>query len=417
VASVAEIELVHVRDRGLNSQRRRLRRPRELAVSASNCRGCGSATRGRFLCPCYNFGDMAKRKRVNPQGEVEVATKSRRRCCLCFSLSGDMGQKAGQIAHLDQDPSNNNPDNLAWLCIPHHDQYDGRTSQSKNYTMHEVKAYRRMLFQHIEAGGLTTNPSAVPVEERKRQVEVERANFEDAVSSDRFHRFRADAAIMAVSIIPAVLPEPVYFSRSKELVFRQVLQPIGSSEGCPLRHEPKAIVCPASTDHAPSAMTELREDGALFGVLNMMYGRDSVLDLTSMTNDRSRLKFEPDKPFPLWMNTYQPWTVTAVARYLAGLKKLSVCGPWYLGLSILKAKHCQLIPSNDWGWLHDNGPSSPSAYDRMRADTTLIPADAEVSTVDGVEVLLRRPLKHLWSHCNYPRPPSFGRNGEVCWPE
>lgn len=57
--------------------------------------------------------------------------------------------KKGQIAHLDHDSSNNDLESLAFLCLPHHDQYDSRTSQSKNFMTAEVKGYRRELHEFL----------------------------------------------------------------------------------------------------------------------------------------------------------------------------------------------------------------------------------------------------------------------------
>jgi uncharacterized protein YjbI with pentapeptide repeats len=82
--------------------------------------------------------------------ETEVFIMSARRCCICFSLEGDFNEKPGQIAHLDKDPSNSNFDNLAWLCLPHHDKYDSTTSQSKGLTINEVKRYRALLYKKVE---------------------------------------------------------------------------------------------------------------------------------------------------------------------------------------------------------------------------------------------------------------------------
>jgi len=48
----------------------------------------------------------------------------------------------GQIAHLDNDASNNSLDNLAFFCLEHHDQYDSRTSQSKGLMIEEARRYR-----------------------------------------------------------------------------------------------------------------------------------------------------------------------------------------------------------------------------------------------------------------------------------
>jgi predicted transcriptional regulator len=109
---------------------------------------------------------MAKRKRPNQVTETEVLTRSRRRCCICFGLSRDVEIKAGQIAHLDGNNSNNEADNLAFLCFEHHDQYDSTTSQSKNFTIREVKRYKEELQEKvlplIEVGTVT-KPQSPPV--------------------------------------------------------------------------------------------------------------------------------------------------------------------------------------------------------------------------------------------------------------
>jgi hypothetical protein len=97
-------------------------------------------------------GKKPSRKAVPPANETAELTKGARRCMLCFHLDGDLTEKVGQIAHLDQDPSNGLEDNLAWMCMPHHSQYDSKTSQHKNYTIPEVKAYRSKLYEAIARG-------------------------------------------------------------------------------------------------------------------------------------------------------------------------------------------------------------------------------------------------------------------------
>jgi hypothetical protein len=57
------------------------------------------------------------RKENKSEIEEEVLTSSRRRCAMCFGLKRDHIIKRGQIAHLDGDHSNNDPDNLAFLCL------------------------------------------------------------------------------------------------------------------------------------------------------------------------------------------------------------------------------------------------------------------------------------------------------------
>lgn len=89
------------------------------------------------------------RKKIHATIETKVFMMSRRRCCICFGLEHDETRKKGQIAHLDRNPANNDPENLAYLCLEHHDEYDGRTSQSKGLTTEEVKGYRQELYNHF----------------------------------------------------------------------------------------------------------------------------------------------------------------------------------------------------------------------------------------------------------------------------
>ena len=90
------------------------------------------------------------RKRIASAVETNVLTLSRRRCCVCFCLEGDLGAKTqGQIAHVDHDPANNKLDNLAYLCLRHHDLYDTTQSQSKGITIGELKHYRNELYRNL----------------------------------------------------------------------------------------------------------------------------------------------------------------------------------------------------------------------------------------------------------------------------
>ncbi len=89
------------------------------------------------------------RKSISTQIQAEILVKSRRRCCICFGLNRNTGLKGGQIAHLDRNSSNNTPENLAFLCFDHHDEYDSITSQRKGFTAIEVKEYRRELYGHL----------------------------------------------------------------------------------------------------------------------------------------------------------------------------------------------------------------------------------------------------------------------------
>jgi hypothetical protein len=82
--------------------------------------------------------------------------------------------RKGQIAHLNRNPNDHRFDNLVWLCFDHHDDYDGRTSQSKGLKAGEVRAHRDRLYERH-------NPKTQrnQVEEiRPPEPEVEPSNFE-----------------------------------------------------------------------------------------------------------------------------------------------------------------------------------------------------------------------------------------------
>lgn len=88
---------------------------------------------------------------------------------MCFGLNRDTELKNGQIAHLDHNSTNNSEDNLAFLCLDHHDAYDSRSSQSKGFTLGEVKQFRKELYEALDKSfetevhfGTMTLPEADP---------------------------------------------------------------------------------------------------------------------------------------------------------------------------------------------------------------------------------------------------------------
>lgn len=91
-----------------------------------------------------------KRKSIPKDREAEILFSSRRRCALCFMYGQDKDIKRGQIAHIDRNSANNKQNNLAFLCLPHHDEYDGKTSQSKRWTPKELIESKNKLTEFIK---------------------------------------------------------------------------------------------------------------------------------------------------------------------------------------------------------------------------------------------------------------------------
>lgn len=116
--------------------------------------------------------------------KTEVTQKCRRRCCICFGLNRDSGIKKGQFAHLDHDPTNNSPDNVVFLCLNHHDEYDGKTSQSASITKEEISRYRDELYRFVSdefeaeqatAAGKEVTPSYWSFKQGPSKIEIENA--------------------------------------------------------------------------------------------------------------------------------------------------------------------------------------------------------------------------------------------------
>lgn len=102
---------------------------------------------------------MSARKPTPDHIETALLIQSGRRCCLCFGLHKDFGLKRGQIAHLDDDPGNAMIDNLAWLCLEHHAEYDSRARQSKGITRSELKRYRQQLYDAVAQRVVAEHPT------------------------------------------------------------------------------------------------------------------------------------------------------------------------------------------------------------------------------------------------------------------
>ncbi|MEW6076564.1 MAG: hypothetical protein AB1724_02000 [Thermodesulfobacteriota bacterium] len=90
-----------------------------------------------------------KRKPIPKDIELCILFKSKRRCALCFHYNCDLCVKEGQIAHIDRNPENCVEENLAWLCLLHHNQYDTRPSQSKSFQKSELAKAKADLLAYL----------------------------------------------------------------------------------------------------------------------------------------------------------------------------------------------------------------------------------------------------------------------------
>lgn len=123
---------------------------------------------------------MIQRPPIPKYIQRNILIKGRRRCCLCFWLSGLDKVTKGQIAHLDKDRTNNAENNLVFLCLDHHDEFDSSTSQSKGLEVDEVRHWRDKLyhyFEHLEEKLFVTSQSPNILETENTQKPVDEVLF------------------------------------------------------------------------------------------------------------------------------------------------------------------------------------------------------------------------------------------------
>ncbi|MGD0464374.1 MAG: hypothetical protein ABSB74_17970 [Tepidisphaeraceae bacterium] len=114
-----------------------------------------------------------RRPKVPEQIAAQVLMISKRRCCVCWKLHGNNTVVKGQIAHLDHNRENNATENLVFLCLSHHDEYDGKTSQSRGLMRAEVTALRDELYATLQRNGpMTEAKPANNAEARENPVDV-----------------------------------------------------------------------------------------------------------------------------------------------------------------------------------------------------------------------------------------------------
>ncbi len=96
------------------------------------------------------MGQSQKRKKIPLAVEAQVLSACRRRCALCFYFERITASNLrGQIAHIDRNRTNHMESNLAYLCLPHHDAYDSKTSQSKQLGQAELRHAKKELLAFI----------------------------------------------------------------------------------------------------------------------------------------------------------------------------------------------------------------------------------------------------------------------------
>ncbi len=154
------------------------------------------------------------RKCIPIETQSQALLQSRRRCAICFGLNFDTKLKRGQIAHIDQDHANATLENLVFLCLEHHDEYDGKTSQSKGLTKAEIKEFKDELCSYIENAKRSPWPDNPELE--KAHEEIERPYLSLEVYEKKIRIYRVVREFLGSVIAEATTTVEALFQFAQE---------------------------------------------------------------------------------------------------------------------------------------------------------------------------------------------------------
>jgi hypothetical protein len=90
------------------------------------------------------------RQNVPENIAIEVLAANHHTCCICRER-----RKHVQIHHIDGDPSNNDPENLAVVCLDDHSRVTGNEGLGRSFKPGEVAKYKRQWEGTCRAEGQT----------------------------------------------------------------------------------------------------------------------------------------------------------------------------------------------------------------------------------------------------------------------
>ena len=96
-----------------------------------------------YLLMSYTHIEMS-RKKVSDEIQAEVIFKSNRECVVC-----DTHKRGDHIHHIDGDNSNNEFENLAFLCFDCHSEATMQRSLKKKLTPKAIIKFRDHKYQVI----------------------------------------------------------------------------------------------------------------------------------------------------------------------------------------------------------------------------------------------------------------------------
>jgi hypothetical protein len=233
-----------------------------------------------------------------------------------------------------------------------------------------------------------------------------RDDFERSLAENRFYNFKAQCCILAVSLTP-LHPKTTELNlgRIDESALRGYIQPLGNFDGH-VRHRMKSITCETDSG-VPVSLVELTSAGSILACYNLKYGQDNVTMRVPHVK-----QIDPSKPYILSMENYQSQLISGVPRFLKGLVKLDIVGPWVFSLSLLKARNCQMVLID-----RIERPQSDTLceLDDIRTESLILPSDLNLKDNEAVTMAMSQSLRQLWRACGYSTFPIYRPDGVIDW--
>ena len=108
-----------------------------------------------------------RRPKLPPRLEEEVLFRSAHVCCICRVRGKDV-----QIHHINGQPSDNDSDNLAVLCLDCHSQVTGTRGLGKSYRPGEVRKYKRSWELQVQESRRVHQPRPRYTKELVSQIDL-----------------------------------------------------------------------------------------------------------------------------------------------------------------------------------------------------------------------------------------------------
>jgi hypothetical protein len=133
----------------------------------------------------------AKKVRAEISGDVAAAVlfRSHRACCVCRNL-----HKAVQIHHVDDNPGNGHPDNLAVLCFDCHRETQIRGGFGRKLDAAQILFYRSDWYSRVERGRSEQSEMLFTPDRAAQPTMTTLFNYESLKETDEENRYSFEAA-------------------------------------------------------------------------------------------------------------------------------------------------------------------------------------------------------------------------------